>query len=168
MFAGKMKLQNFMLIGGLVLIGGGVAAYSLWPAAAPSPATPPQPAAQRTQPTQPQSTAPQTETPTAATTPPVPQPAGRAVDREVMAYLGKSISGDKIKDATKGRPYKVNLYQDAGNATVNRAKIDLDRDEKFDEKWTFDGPNISRKVAPADDENYTETYVWGGSDWVRQ
>jgi hypothetical protein len=49
---------------------------------------------------------------------------------------------------------------------VNRAKIDLDRDDKWDEKWTFDGTNISRKVSPNDDEDYSQEYDWNGSEWV--
>lgn len=74
----------------------------------------------------------------------------------------------KKKDITKGRPYKINLYQDAGKNSVNRAKVDLDRDDKWDEKWTFDGSNISRKVAPAADESYSESYVWNGAEWVNE
>jgi hypothetical protein len=85
-----------------------------------------------------------------------------------MRYAGKSLGSDKIKDATKGRPYKVNLYQDAGKSTMNRAKVDLDRDDKWDEKWTFDGDAITRQVAPNDDDNYTETYMWDGNAWAKQ
>ena len=112
------------------------------------------------------------ETPPAATvTPPATTvtPAVdtmRDVDRVLTARAGKDLGGKKVKDAFKGRSFKVNLYQDAGKASVNRAKVDLDRDGKWDEKWTFDGANITRKVAPGDDENYSEKSVWNGKKWV--
>ncbi|MCB9679089.1 MAG: hypothetical protein H6737_28565 [Alphaproteobacteria bacterium] len=91
---------------------------------------------------------------------------GRPVDTIAMAYRGRDIKSDKLKDASKSTPFKVNVYQDAGHATANRVKLDLDRDDKWDEKWTFDGDDVLREVAPADDEVYTETYGWDGSGWV--
>ena len=109
---------------------------------------------------------PQAETPAEA--PAGGGPSERPVDKDVMQWAGKSLGSDKLKDVTKGRPYKVNLYQDSGKSTMNRAKLDLNRNDKWDEKWTFDGPNITRQVAPADDENYTETYIWNGSAWAKQ
>jgi hypothetical protein len=112
--------------------------------------------------------APPAAAPPAPELPAVPSTA-RAVDDVVLSYLGKkALAGDKLKDVTAGRPYKVNLYQDAGQAKANRAKVDLDRDEKWDEKFTFKGGEVERQVAPADDEAYTETYRWAGSDWVKQ
>ena len=92
-------------------------------------------------------------------------PAGRPVDQFILGQLGRDLGSDKIKDATKGQTYKVNLYQDAGHSTVNRAKVDLDRDDKWDEKWTIDGQTITRETAPSDDENYTVTHTWTGSGW---
>ena len=73
-----------------------------------------------------------------------------------------------MKDATKGKPYKVNLYKDAGMSTVNRAKVDIDRDDKFDEKYTFETTKITLQSAPNDDEKYTETYHWNGSGWTKE
>jgi hypothetical protein len=94
--------------------------------------------------------------------------AARPYDAEVIAWSKRSISGDKMKDATKGKPYKLNLYKDAGKTTVNRAKVDLDRDDKFDEKYTFDTTKITLQRAPNDDDNYTETYHWNGSGWTKE
>jgi hypothetical protein len=55
---------------------------------------------------------------------------------------------------------------------VNRLKVDLDRDEKWDEKWTFasDGgtDGVKRQVAPNDDEAYTEEYRLDGERWRRK
>jgi hypothetical protein len=94
-------------------------------------------------------------------------PSGREVDGVVLGYRGRALGSDKLKDVTAGRPYKVNVYQDAGKATANRAKVDLDRDDKWDEKFTFDGDRVERQVAPQDDENYSETWLWDGSGWTR-
>lgn len=49
-----------------------------------------------------------------------------------MALLSQPVQ-EKIKDATKEKPYKANLYSDDG-ARWNHAKVDLDRDDKDDEK----------------------------------
>jgi hypothetical protein len=96
-------------------------------------------------------------------------PSERPVDKAVMGWFGKDLGDSKRKDVTSGQPYKVNLYQDAGNSSVNRAKIDLDRDEKWDEKWTFKGSEISRKVSSADDDStYDQEFVWQGGAWVKR
>ena len=81
----------------------------------------------------------------------------------VMGFVGQDIGASKRKDVTTGRAFKVNVYQDDGHSTVNRAKVDLDRDDKWDEKWTFDGATITRQIAPADDETYTTTQFWDGA-----
>jgi len=159
MFAGKMKLSTFVVaIGcvGVLAVTGGV----LYSANQPEVVDPPpQPVAE----------------PVAAVSPPPATPpakepakdaAGRDVDQAALQWQGKTLPGKKLKDTTKGRPFKINVYQDDGESSVNRLKIDLDRDDKWDEKWTFDGPNVSRKVAPDDDEDYTQSHVWSGEAWV--
>jgi hypothetical protein len=103
-----------------------------------------------------------TESPTAALA------GAREVDRVVLGYQGRDLGVDKLKDVTSGKPYKVNVYQDAGQPTANRAKIDLDRDDKWDEKLTFADGTVAREVAPADDENYTETWIWSPTGWNRK
>lgn len=98
-----------------------------------------------------------------------PAGAGQGVseaDTVALSYRGKAIGSDKLKDVTTGRPYKVNVYQDAGKPTANRAKADLDRDDKWDLKYTFDGDTVTRDVAPADDENYTVHEVFRDGGWV--
>lgn len=167
MLAGRMKLNHFLIVLVLVLAGG-TAVVALTcdfsgderTVAAPEPG-PPKPAPPRVSPNQ-------TPDPSPA---PAPVPAGgpseRPVDVAVMQWRGKNLGAAKKKDVTKGKPFKVNVYQDAGKSEVNRVKLDLDRDDKFDEKWTFDGDSITRQVAPNDDESYTETYVWSGDAWVK-
>lgn len=169
MLAGRMKRKHFLLLASLVgvlLVGGllaaGAAGGFFLASSEPKKATghPPAPSPAF------QPAVPQAETPVEA--PAFGGPSERPVDKDVMQWAGKSLGSDKLKDVTKGRAYKVNLYQDSGKSTMNRAKLDLNRNDKWEEKWTFDGPNITRQVAPADDENYTETYIWNGSAWAKQ
>ncbi len=90
----------------------------------------------------------------------------RPVDDDLLRLLQTPVQA-KIKDATEGKPYKVNLYSDGG-ARFERAKVDLDRDDKWDEKWTIaEGGAIERQVAPADDEVYTETYRLADGTWSK-
>ena len=98
--------------------------------------------------------------------PAVDTPNQRPVDAVVAGMLGKNLGTSKRKDVTRGKPYKVNVYQDDGHTVANRAKVDLDRDDKWDEKWTFADGTISRKVAPNDDEDYTVEQFWQGGDWL--
>lgn len=85
----------------------------------------------------------------------------------LLATLGGAAREDKLKDVTGGQGAKINVYNEGG--VWARAKVDHDRDEKWDEKWTIaaDGA-IQREVAPADDEQYSETYVLTDKQWVRR
>ena len=51
----------------------------------------------------------------------------RPMDREILARVAEGISGDKAKDAVRGRAWKVNLYQDAGQSRVNRLNLHIKR-----------------------------------------
>lgn len=96
----------------------------------------------------------------------------RELDRRILARLAQGVSGDKVKDAFPAATFKVNLYKDAGHDRANRLKLDLDRDEKWDEKWTVDTkgstPEIERQVAPDDDERYARVYRLVGDAWVEK
>jgi hypothetical protein len=94
--------------------------------------------------------------------------AARAWDADVLSWRTRSISSDKQKDVSKGKSYKINVYKDAGSSTVNRAKVDVNRNDKWDEKYTFDGEKITLQRAPNDDEHYSETYHWNGSGWTKE
>lgn len=91
----------------------------------------------------------------------------RPVDRDLLALRTSLPVQEKVKDATKGKPYKINLYSDDGQA-FNRARIDLDRDDKWDESWTWKAEGVERQVAPADDERYTDVYRLQGEGWSRK
>lgn len=171
MLAGRMKLSHFVILA-IVLVAAGI--FGLTKACGNDDADdvpPPAEMTARPQPVQPTPT-PVQPTPTPANPTPTTDTksdlAARSHDAEVIAWSKRSISGDKIKDATKGKSWKLNLYKDAGNTTVNRAKVDLDRDDKFDEKYTFETSKITLQVAPADDEKYTLTYHWNGSGWTKE
>lgn len=99
---------------------------------------------------------------------PVAASGGREVDGIALGYIGKDIGSDKLKDVTPGKAYKVNVYQDPGSSTANRAKIDLDRDDRWDEKLSFAADGVTREVAPKDDEAYSESYTWDGKGWVKK
>lgn len=177
-FAGRLRLSTFVagLAGCAVgVLGLGVAStvvlpamgFVLWESTAPSPVERPfEPAPSAVAAAPP--VAPIVAAPASAAVVDVAapsSPSARDVDAIVLSYTGKDLGSDKRKDVTAGAPYKVNVYQDAGNATANRAKIDLDRDEKWDEKVTFEAGRITRQVAPADDENYTQTFHWVDGVW---
>lgn len=174
MLAGDMKLKTFLTIGGcglltvgalaggvVVLAGGGLLATREVAPSTPVIVALPTPVASPTPVARPAPMA----LPDPASAPTAAAVTGREVDVVALGYEGKNIGTDKLKDVTTGRAFKVNVYQDAGESTVNRLKIDLDRDDKWDEKITFKPDEISRDVAPADDEKYTEHYVWNGT-WV--
>lgn len=173
--------RNLVLAGAVGV--GAVGVYAVArnrPAPAPEPAAPKAaPAKQAPVPAVPASTAPQ---PAAAAVSAVPASAApattaegeplRPMDREILDRVAKGISGDKAKDAVPGRPWKVNLYRDPGDAGVSRAKIDLNRNERWEEKWTFESKGgqsvVKRQVAPADDEKYTVEYRLDGDHWRRK
>ena len=173
-----MKYKNFrmLMIGGalLLVLGGfgscvvcaGITVLSSSPAPEPpAPTTPAPPLSPTPAPT---------PTVTAAGTSDPVEPGADSLpvterDRAALAAARQNITGDKVKDAVRGRAYKVNLYKDAGESTVNRLKIDLDRDDKWDEKWTFEGSSeVKRQIAPADDENYTLEYRLEGDHWRKK
>jgi hypothetical protein len=172
----KFKTFRTVALGGAVALGAAGVYLALHRAPAqhvlvPAPAAPAQPSRERTPP--PPTPAPvPAPTPTAAPAPvAAPQtPDGlRPMDQEILAFVHAGMSGDKLTDAFPRKPYKVNLYRDGGGAGVSRLKIDLDRDGKWDEKWTLapDG-RVKRQVAPADDESYTESYLLDGASWARK
>ncbi len=161
MLAGRMKLKYFLTL---------VAAFSitvvvLLAKACKSNEPPPKPQdVVHTPPTP--TPMPPAPTPTPTPTPASGELAARPYDAEVIAWSKRSISGDKQKDVSKGKPYKINVYKDAGHSTVNRAKVDANRNDKWDEKYTFEPDRITLEIAPADDEQYTQTYHWTGSAWL--
>ncbi|MCB9797121.1 MAG: hypothetical protein H6741_30920 [Alphaproteobacteria bacterium] len=180
--AGRMKLKTFMALVGFGGVTLGGLAWALWPESPPeepavAEAAVEAPPTVRLDPDKPETKpearrvakpdAQRPEHPTEAPPAASPWPAERGLDRAIARFIGKPISGGKKKDITSGQAAKVNVYMDDGHSVMNRAKVDLDRDERWDEKWTFlDGGGIQRQVAPKDDEAYTQVFVWDGQAWV--
>jgi hypothetical protein len=164
MLAGSMKLKNFVL---LVVLGACAAVAGVYAACGRDHSPPKQTVASERPSPPPAPSAP--EQPVAA--PPTPTTASdlnaRPYDAEVLAWRGRSISSDKQKDVVRGAAYKINVYQDSGSTTVNRAKVDANRNNKWDDKFTFEGEKITLQRSPDDDEKYTETYHWNGAGWTR-
>lgn len=113
--------------------------------------------------------------PAAPTSKKVEAPTGgealRPLDDEVLRLAGQRMTTDKVKDAVPGRPYKINLYVEGGR--VVRAKVDLNRNEKWDEKWSFEieggTPVVKRQVSPTDDDStYPLKYRLAGKAWVKE
>ncbi|HTJ81299.1 MAG TPA: hypothetical protein VL400_06230 [Polyangiaceae bacterium] len=90
-------------------------------------------------------------------------------DTAILDRVRQGVSGDKVKDAIKGASYKVNLYNEGGQI---RAKVDLDRDEKWDEKWSFEGTSpdqgAKRQISTKDDEVYDLEYRLDGGEWRKK
>lgn len=189
-----MKYKTFrglLLAGGVVAVLGACGGLGLWCSSRPKTQVPqPKPVVERQAPvsaTVPPMTQERPRTAQGSVTPPAPVVSNataplsasekargiplRPMDLEILARAAGSISGDKIKDAISGRSYKVNLYQDAGETRINRLKIDLDRDDKFDEKWTLSPArdDIRRQVSSVDDDKtYDEEYRLRGDMWLRK
>lgn len=113
-----------------------------------------------------------TPTPTPApTSTPINTTGLRREDQLTIDYLNShpSATTDKIKDAFPREPFKVNIYRDGTSPTWTRLKIDLDRDNKDDEKWTLaNGQPDKRQVSTQDDEQYDKEYRWQGGKWVEK
>ena len=94
----------------------------------------------------------------------------RPMDQKILDLIAKPATTDKIKDAFPGQPWKVNIYREAGATKFNRVKIDYNRNEKWEEKWSIDTDDgqevVKRQVAPADDEKYTEEFRLKAGKWA--
>jgi hypothetical protein len=99
-----------------------------------------------------------------------------ALERKVIGFSKEALTngssdGSSRKWRIKEDRITVELRSDTGkgSTTWNRLKVDLDRDKNWDEAWDLKpGKPIKRRIAPADDENYTVTYDLQGETWVRR
>ncbi len=165
--AGSMKFRNFLLM--VVLVGAGAVTASYLACSS-----------KHDEPTPKPTTPPVTDI-RPAVPPPTPMPpvdaaiapvatsdlAARPYDADVLAWRTKTAPKGEIKDAAPHASYELDLYQDGGEPTIDRAKLDANRNGKWDDKYTFDGNSITLEHAPADDEKYTERYHWNGSGWTK-
>ena len=96
------------------------------------------------------------------------------VDREVLKMQKEPLDkgtpdakGPKWRVKNGGVVIELRCDKDKGYTTWNRAKVDANNNKQFDETWAFkkDG-TVERRVAPGDDQNYTQTFVLDGDKWV--
>lgn len=165
--------RALMFGGGLLMVGAGVAGAALAsrgndvPSATAALATA-EPADSPAREASPVAKAPSAK-PSASADPPI---ALRPMDKALLDKLHEPLphradgGADAQKDAFPQQAYRVNVYQEAGHTTPNRLEVDLDRNDKWDERWTVDGPAIKREVAPAGDENFTREYALENGAWV--
>lgn len=95
----------------------------------------------------------------------------RVIELSKGPLTNGSSDGSGRKWRVKENRMVVELRSDTakGSTTWNRIKIDLDRDKNWDEAWDLKpGKPIKRRIAPADDENYTVTYDLQGNTWVKR
>ncbi len=80
--------------------------------------------------------------PATAATPATAAPTAPSValdDAAIALRADQAASpGEKIKDAFKGNPTKVNLYEETQDAVYDRLKIDANRDDVWDQEWSRD------------------------------
>jgi len=76
----------------------------------------------------------------------------------LLSRLGQQANGDKLKDAFPG-PAKVNVY--AKNGLWDRAKVDFNRDDKWDEKWWVKDGKILRETSTDDSDHHGKGTVEG-------
>ncbi|MFO0618318.1 MAG: hypothetical protein U0414_37335 [Polyangiaceae bacterium] len=161
-----MRYSTFralMIAGGVLCVGAGVAGAAISLGTQPAPAV-----AAATESAKPTPPPPKEATilrsPTATTSAEVA--ALRPMDKALLDKLHEPLRADSQKDAFPQQAYRVNVYQEAGHTTPNRLDVDLNRNEKWDERWTVDGAAIKREVAPSDDEHFTKEYVLENGSWV--
>lgn len=149
MFIRYQIVRNAALVLGT---GGIIAAIALSPSSPPGPPGP-----------VPLPVAPAPLAPTPAPTP-TPTPAADPMDSlrlEVARQLmeGQATS-ERIKDLNRGRGPKVSLYDDDRDGRWDRAKVDYDRDENWDENWTRKGGTVERK-----DLKSSKVLILDGGAW---
>jgi hypothetical protein len=172
-----MRYKTFralVLGGGLLVAGGGVfglyhllggrgeaTAPTTWASAVPVPPPLSSP--------EPSNKTPPAKKPLATSAPPSYE--GLApMEKRILGRFAEGIEDDKVKDAFKGETYKVNFYRDPDGKL--RAKVDLDRDEKWDEKWTFERvqgqDKVKRQISSRDDDIYDQELRLDAGKWIKK
>ena len=97
--------------------------------------------------------------------PPEPErvPNLRSVDEMMFSLVERAFGRESQTDVRPAEPYRIDFVHSPGQPP--QALVDLDRNGRFDERWTH-GATIAREVSPADDGVWTERYTWDGYDWV--
>lgn len=167
-----MKYKHFralVIVGGLTLGALGLRACWRWAGTDAPPskvAAPTLSAGTTSAPVGTSASAPLARTPAGPTDPTALGP----IDQRILARVKAGVAADKLKDVFSGEPIKVNLYKE-GSAV--RAKVDLDRDERWDEKWDFESDGgkevVKRRVSTTDDDTtYDVEYRLVDGRWAKK
>ncbi|MDY0060380.1 MAG: hypothetical protein RBU45_11255 [Myxococcota bacterium] len=92
-----------------------------------------------------------------------PAAAADPLVRAAQELLTGRASGDKVKDLFRGAGPKVNLYDDDKDGAWDRAKVDADRNDDWEEKWTRKGGVLERK-----NEKTGKVLLFQGGGWVEK
>ena len=87
-------------------------------------------------------------------------------DNDILRQMGRALGAAEADDVLPDQPWRLDLFQDDGAASVTRASVDLDRDGHADELWKVEGTRIRRAVSTADDENYDQMWLWQNGLWL--
>jgi hypothetical protein len=80
--------------------------------------------------------------------------------RQAMTIAMQPATKVKGKDVLgPASPWKLNLYDDNNDGQWDRGKLDYDRDEVDDEKWTF-------KQGRWEANREGKVFEWSGSAWM--
>jgi hypothetical protein len=98
------------------------------------------------------------------------------IQREVLKLQKEPLTngasdGKSRKWVVKTSRYKAEFRcdEDKRSRAWNRVKIDFNNNnKKYEERWDFKPDTVKRRIAPNDDENYTEEYRLQGETWVRK
>lgn len=173
---GHVKFQTFraLALGGVFLVGG-LGLFGLYASChsddskAAATATADDATSTRSTQARPPPKAPATGSPGTTSAPTGDPSEVTSLHKQVLDRMAAGFPGDKVKDAVKTDAVKVNLYKDPDG--TRRAKLDLDRDDKWDEKWTFEGASgvdaVKRQVSTKDDDStYDVEYRLQAGRWV--
>ncbi|MFT5356564.1 MAG: hypothetical protein ACI9KE_003789, partial [Polyangiales bacterium] len=84
----------------------------------------------------------------------------------LLTQQGRTLDVPLERDAREGVPWHVDLYQEDGSDMITGAHLDLDRDGRADQRWTYEGEErVLREVSSGDDEVYDQLWEWTDAGW---
>jgi len=96
-----------------------------------------------------------------------------SVGEKILAWLeaNRVPRSKELIDVLPDETFRFDVVQEPNSPTWGKARLDLDRDGKFDEKWTLGGDGsrpAKRRVSTHDDGHYDREDRWRDGRWVRR